>query len=319
MIYKELLIRGEGAEKLVTSTRDRPRVMLQDPITINKFNVKTVEIPLTFGPLLTPYDLPFITTYTLDGGNPKHTATFTDYIIINNTETLTGDLLVDRMQEKLVIHQSASLTTLLTTPGVQLVLGAGTSGAVRLGSGPIFQLQEDEPDAGVPFLSVDDNLAVSGGGSSFVTSVRIDLIRYSLLANFFDYRYHDLPYIIADVLFLGLGFLASVGGNSMRTRPSYFLLHSNLRGGATYQSIGKPNHTTGTIIAKVNVRMDDSQSLGHAAQIWTNPCQHPDFMFSANDSEYTDLEFWMTYPDGITTVCFTGNSFSLTLCMLVRG
>ena len=332
MYYREFYIRGAGREISSNSNRNEPVLYSGAPLVFNKFNVKTVELPLTFSPITKDREeFSFTTVYTTNLGN---TLTFKDYITFTEHEYFEGTLLLSKIQALLRLHGSLDALGHFTAP---------TPGFVNAGVGPLFKLKQtvtvsflDSVIVNAPFPAsqifygkpylVFDPLPTTANVDASIAKVVISFPVESQLTQFLDFPYWDRPtdWVTSVVLTSPaavLNFLAT--GDELptvRTRPSYLLLHSNLRAGFNYMSSSRPdNHMSSTMIAKVPIKMDSSQQFGVAAQIWTNEVQDPDLFMTANDSEYTELKFWFTYPDGITRVRFGGNNFSLTLSALVRN
>jgi hypothetical protein len=331
MWYREFYIRGGGREIASNSDRNEPIIHCGAPIILNKFNVKTAEIPLTFSPkTVDPIDMTFYTAYTTNAGN---VITFTDVITFSTAEYFTGILMLEKMTEKLTFHTSLTLTahtaagTVYTNPGP--VGGAFQLSATNL----LLQLMDtavaDLPFPasvlypGRPYLRVPTAPTTGAGGDTAVASVTISFPAESQIANFCDFPYWNRPqeWVANNTTTTPANTLSTDSTvPSLRTRPSYLLLHSNIRPGTQYMATGRPdNSKSATAIAKIPIRMDSTQQFGTAAQIWTNEVQHPDLFIPANDMEYTELKFWLTYPDGLTKCQFSGNNFSLTLSALVRS
>lgn len=333
MWYREFYIRGGGREIASNSDRNEPVIHCGAPIILNKFSVKTAEIPLTFSPkTVDPLDMTFYTAYTTNTGK---VITFTDVITFGTAEYFTGTLMLDKMLDQLSFHASVDLTahtaagTLYTNPGA-------VGGAFQLGStAPVIELQlmdtavtdEPFPDSvlypGRPYMRFPTTPAVGAGADTAITSVTVTFPPNSQIANFCDFPHWNRPqeWIANNATTVpGNGISTDATIPSLRTRPSYLLLHSNIRAGTQYLATGRPDNSgSGTAIAKIPIRMDSTQQFGTAAQIWTNEVQHPDLFLPANDMEYTILHFWLTYPDGKTKCQFSGNNISLTLSALVRS
>lgn len=309
--YREFHVLGSGYEITSESSRDRPRLILDQPLLITKFNVKSVELPLTFSQLVQPTDYVFTTTYKMQTSG--FSVAFRDYIVFSSNEIVTGALILSKMQTLLIAHGSTTFAGHL----------AATSGFSNNGVDPAAKLSTTTTAVvsltGVPQFSFTRALAIAGAApvDTNVLSVTINLIPQSRLASLFDYPYWGSASIVVNTV-SGPN-LVSVDSAlpTMFTRPSYLLLHSNLRAGFHSGSTGRPDSSTyDTIIAKIDIQMDSTQTWGTTSAIWINPSQHPDLFYKANDSEYSELDFWMTYPDG-TFARFSGNSFSLTLACIV--
>ena len=309
--YREFYVQCAGNEITSESSRDHPRLLLDQPLSITKFNVKSVELPLTFSQLVQPSEYMFTTTYkTVTSG---FSVAFRDYIVFTSSEVVTGALLLSKMQTLLIAHGSLTFAGHLSS----------TSGFSNTGVDPIAKLSSTTTAVlsatGVPQFSFTQALAVAGAApvDTNVLSVTINLQTHSRLAALFDYPYWGTASILVNTV-SGAN-LVSVDADlrTVFTRPSYLLLHSNLRAGFYSGSTGKPDSSSyDTIIAKVDIQMDNTQSFGLTSAIWINPSQHPDLFYKSNDAEYSELEFWMSYPDG-TPARFAGNSFSLTLACIV--
>lgn len=322
MPYREFIVRGEGYEKVHGSTRDRPRFGLSAPIQINKYHLKTVEIPLTFQPLVDNSVYTFYTTYYLDDGS---NFVFTNNFTFTQEELLTGDLLLEKLETILDLHASQDVAAHLADATITIT-NNGAPTDTRLNAATYARINTTTPTelsptpVGAPYIYVGRAL-VAGTGVTNCTSVEINLGQGSLLGDLFDFTY--LSTGIITLTNDGAGFNSSDATEPplpiMRTRPSYLLLHSNLRAGAYHYSTGRPGDTGSTVLCKIPIRMDSTQPWGEVTQIWTNGSLHPDLMFTANDALYSELEFWFTYPDGTTKVCFGGKAFSLTLACIVNN
>jgi len=313
MFYREFYVRGVGRELTVDSNRNRPCYLLSAPLAIKKINVKTVELPLTFNPKIWDNRLPFISTYTFSDGT---IFTFTDYIDLSGGVVLSAALIESQMDTAFGIHNSDTGANLVADPTVNLVISGTGDDTIQLNAtAPNVTLQTSGVYAG-RFLIEATEATASGGGIT-VTEMEVDFIKGSLLAKLMDFP----PYVEATITTsddaLGVIFNTLSTAPTIRTRPSYFLLHSNLRTGMVYHSTAVPAETSGTIIAKVTVPQSDSIYLGESAVTWVNPCQDPALFMTTDEADYSKLEFWMTYPDGTTEVDFGGDYFSLTLSTLV--
>lgn len=308
-MYREFYVRGAGRELTVDSSRDHPRLILGDPLQIKKFNVKTVEIPLSFSQNVHSSEYTFTTTYTMDTAG--HSIAFRDYIVFSDQEIVSGALIMSKIQTLLIAHGALTVTQhLAATVGFTTTL---VGGAAKLNGAPTAVLSAD----GIPQFTFVTALAVVAAPDTAVTSVVIDLGFQSRLADLFDYPYY-LPATITTDTVSGANIVSDDTENrSMVTRPPYLFLHSNLRPGFQQNSTGRPDDSANdTIIAKVDITMDNTQAWGLVSVIWVNPCQHPDLFYTANDREYSEIDFWMSYPDG-TPARFSGNSFALTLACII--
>ena len=315
MPFREFHVRGEGVEKTINSSRSRPQLLLTDPIRINRFNVKTVEIPLTFQPKVYENSYAFFTTYTFNTGA---TVKFKDYLIFTDSEVLDGPTIMDHIEKILIIHAAGSMTANIAAYSSSEITITGTvPGAISLDNAPRASVLTDPALRGVPFIDFDPDLDVTAGAVTSVTRMDIDLVAQSILASFFDLPYYGSAIIPVATTNMSGRIETATNLHTMRTRPAYIYLHSNIRAGASYLSTGRPtgNSSSNTVIAKVTLPFT-TEGFGDTVTIWNNPCLHPDLMFTASDVEYSYLEFWCTYPDG-TEVDFNENSFSLTLMTIV--
>jgi len=308
--YREFYVRGAGRELTSDSNRDHPRLFLGDPISIKKFNVKTVELPLSFSQDVHSSEYTFTTKYTMNTAG--HSISFSDAIVFSSTEVVTGALIMSKMQTLLIAHAARTVTQHTTsTVGFTNTL---VGGAAQLGAGPLAVLSVE----GIPQFTFTRALAVVAAPDIEVVSVVINLGFQSRLADLFDYPYYEAATITVDDVSGGTLVSVDTENKSMVTRPAYLFLHSNLRAGFHQNSTNRPyDSINATIIAKIDISMDNTQAWGLVSVIWTNPCQHPDLFYSANEREYSEIEFWMSYPDG-TPARFSGNSFSLTLACIVN-
>jgi len=314
MPFREFYVRGEGKEKTHNSSRSRPQLLLANPIRINKFNVKSAEIPLTIQPKVFNNAYSFYTKYTFNTGA---TLQFRDELVFTDAEILDGPTLLSKMQSWLEFHADDTKGNVVLFYNDQDVIITGTvPNAIHLGVAPTAVVLSSTALRGVPKFSFDKTLAVTSGGVNSLSRVDINLVDQSLLASFFDFPYYGTA-MIAVHTSASTKWTSSESLPTMRTRPSYILLHSNIRGGAQYLSTGRAYQSDGnnTIIAKITIPFT-SEGFGDTVVTWNNPCVHPDLMYSANDAEYSYLEFWCTYPDG-TEIDFNENSFSLTLMTIV--
>ena len=307
--YREFYVRGAGRELTVDSSRDHPRLILGDPLQIKRFNVKTVEIPLSFSQQVHPREYAFTTTYTMNTAG--HSISFIDYVVFTDQEIVTGALIVSKMQTLLIAHAARTVTqhTALTQGFTTTLVG----GAAQLNGAPTMVLSAD----GIPQLTFVQALAIVAAPDTTVNSVVINFGFQSKLADLFDYPYYLAATITVDDVVGATIVSVNTENRSMVTRPAYLFLHSNLRAGLRQMSTQRPDDSiNNTIIAKIDITMDNTQAWGLVSVVWVNPCQHPDLFYTANDREYSEIDFWMSYPDG-TPARFSGNSFSLTLACLV--
>lgn len=311
--YHEFHTQGEGHEIAVDSTRNRPRFLLVHPIRINRFNVKTVEFPLNMSPDVSNTPLVFYTTYTFNTSS----ITFKDTLSFGIHERIhDGSILLSKIVEKWTYHATLAMAALKTAYGTHNYTETGTvPGTLKLSAtAPTYTITPSGTYTGVPVYVINQTLAVAAGDA--LIGFKINFVPASILASLFDYGYYSSATAIG----------VASGGNitslntepQMRTRPSYILLHSNLRSGAFQNSTSRPSRLTpDTIIAKIPVELNNTMTFGEVSQIWINPSQHPDLMYRATDRDYNELEYWFTYPDGLTMVNFDGKSFSLTIAMIV--
>jgi hypothetical protein len=312
-MYREFYIRGEGPEKLRGSDRNRPRFALSEPLQLQKFVVKTAEVPLAFSPLVYDRRYHFTVVYTHSSGG---TMTVNDSISFTQYETFSGLTLIAKIAARLLLHSSIGDTAALIAANDayrQASFVAPWTGTFEIGSNTLIVETGDTNKPPGSFTLGQIEAMVEGGGT--ITDVSIDFGFQSILADLIDYPYHS-PAVVSANIPSEEGIIVSGDTPIIRSRPSYLLLHSNLRAGLDHPSTGKPSEISSTVIAKLTLRMDDTQGATDAAQVWVNSMTHPDLMFTANNTEYSHLEFWMTYPDGVTPVHFSGNSFSLTLATI---
>jgi len=326
LFYREFYVRGAGREISINSDRNRPRLLLSAPIILNRFTIKTVEVPLTFSPLtIDPTDMSFTTTYTTNTG---HSFSFIDYLTFDSEEFFDGTLLLQKMEVALAAHAAVDVATHeASTPGF---VNNSTEGAFELSNTNLsLTLLDDDgtgsgdPNAttpfpnlqyffGKPFLTMDIIPTTPGATDTTLGRCVIAFPAESQIANFTDFPYWNRPLEwVCDTPSTSPTNLitTNIEVPTLRTRPSYLLLHSNIRGGLQYYTTGRPADNGTTVIAKVCIRMDSTQEFGSAAQIWVNEQLHPECFYPGNDMEYSELIFWFTYPDGLTQCQFAGNNF----------
>jgi len=316
--YREFMISGEGNEVTVNSSRDRPGYILSAPLHIYKFNVKSLELPLSFNPKLQPTEMPFYTTYFIaSGGN----VVFKDYIAFTQNVQMTGATVAAKIQECLVYHASKSFAThgliaSISSAGVSTsgITNNGANPVTVLGATPTCTIVTTLPNSGALSISVNRATTIN---ISTVDAMTIDFGLRSILAAFMDFQYYSTSAVVNFTVNGGVIANDPALGPTLRTRPAYFFLNSNVRAGFKYHSTARPRESAGNIIAKVHIPMDSATALGDSYSIWVNPSQTEDLMYTCDEASYSSLEFWMTYPDGVTEVTFIGNAFSLTLATLI--
>lgn len=101
----------------------------------------------------------------------------------------------------------------------------------------------------------------------------------------------------------------------VKLRAEYFYLHSNLMLGtsdAAHRALG--SWASRTIMAKIPLETSPDQ-LGTIIK-WNNENLSSEFMYSGNGQEYTQVEFWFTDEAG-NEIDFNNLNFSLTLACIL--
>lgn len=103
----------------------------------------------------------------------------------------------------------------------------------------------------------------------------------------------------------------------LRMVPNYVYLHSDLMAGTSFFSVSRAlgMSQSRTIMARIPV--DTSKEWQVQSMQWVNPAPDPSFMFQTSGQEFGRIEFWFTDEWG-TELEFQNVNFSLTLALFCR-
>lgn len=256
-------------------------VELNDPLTINKFHVKDLELPL-FWCNVTGGTISFSTHYS------AYTWTWS---VLFPAGCYTGSQFAEKLQK--------------------LMREAGGTGIADENN----PADSFEPSlAGVTVGYVDDNkLRITFPGDALELYVNGPVVYTGASITWPTNlkKYFSIAYLETDLSYE----TATTNLDSpypLRLIPNYLYLHSNLMSAAPYiantRALGA--FASRTIVAKIQI--DTNYTYQQSIMPWINPCQDSDFMFDLNGTEFNQMEFWFTDEEGIE-IDFQNVNFSLTL------
>lgn len=290
-MYLEYYFNSEISTDLVRGGGNRNRRILElnEPLNLQAFQVKSIELPLSWDNITETHTFAVSVTYALDGA--VFTKSFTLPAGLYTAETFTS-----RMQQ-LLQDTAWDLPAPVNPPN-------STS----------FRVSLEQADGRVVFelLPAGHNAARTGG-----VTLTVDFPESMK-------KYVSVPYYDKwTSLYTGTAtvspfqYLQARTDFALRLVPNYVYLHSNLMNhtqhGSATRAVGA--YTSRTIMAKIPI---DSSNFtwGVDIMMWDNPSLDKDFMFRcAANQHITRMEFWFTDEVG-KEIDFNNVSFSLTLSCL---
>lgn len=258
-----------------SGTRSRRVLELNNPLFIDKFHVKDLELPLTW--------------CNVAAGSVHYVWTYSNSVWESTVPVTAG------------CYTGATFAQHLRAKFVATAMSK-TSGA---GLGPIVQTGVAFSYDDIGRLKIVVPTGALGDGQTYVS---FQLTWSESLKKYLSRTFDDTDLTISTTT----DTLLSV--YPVHLVPNYVYLHSNLMIGtpqfSTQRAIG--SHVSRTIVTKIQI--NTAYGWQNQVMPWINPNLAPEFMFDAHGQEYNRLEFWFTDEDGLD-IDFRNVNFSLTLAV----
>jgi hypothetical protein len=292
-MYLEYYFNSEIFTDLVKAGGNRNRRLLElnEPLNLHAFQVKTIELPLSWDNVTENHVFDVSILYAT--GNVLFTKQVTLLKGFYTSETFAETL------------QDLLRNTPWITP------------AALAPDSAFFNVSVDDNDGRLQFsfLSAGHNATRTGAATLTVTFPAS--MRSYVSVPFHDQWSQVYTGTVPDIDAAVDADLKATSDFALRLVPNYLYLHSNLMAhthhGSATRAIG--GYTSRTIMAKVPLNTAD-YTWGTEILIWDNPSLDKDFMFRCGANQHiTRMEFWFTDEAG-KEIDFNNVSFSLTLSCL---
>jgi hypothetical protein len=289
-MYLEYYFNSEIFTDLVKGGGNRNRRILElnEPLNLQAFQVKSIELPLSWDNITETHTFNVSIRYVSD--NAVFSKTFLLPSGLYTADTFTNEL-------QTLLRDSPWNPYIAPNPPDQ----------------DKFQVVIDEANGRLAFGFLPSGHTGGRTGEVWLTVDFPESMRKYVSVPYYDTwssLYTDVADSTADVLEATTDF-------ALRLVPNYLYLHSNLmthtQHGSATRAVGA--YTSRTIMAKIPI---DSTGFtwGVDIMLWDNPSLDKDFMFRcAANQHITRMEFWFTDEAG-KEIDFNNVSFSLTLSCL---
>lgn len=289
-MYLEYYFNSEISTDLVRGGGNRNRRILElnEPLNLQAFQVKSIELPLSWDNITETHTFSVSITYDADGA--VFTKSFSLPAGLYTADTFTSQL------------ETLLQNTAWTNP-----TGADPNSSS-------FRVILNEADGRLNFRFLLNGHPAGRNGNATLTVDFPESMRKYVSVPYYDNWESEYTSPATNIATTTLSTFTDF---ALRLVPNYLYLHSNLMNhtqhGSATRAVGA--YTSRTIMAKIPI---DSSTFtwGVDIMLWDNPSLDKDFMFRcAANQHITRMEFWFTDEAG-KEIDFNNVSFSLTLSCL---
>lgn len=291
-------------------TVSRRRLELNDPVYIDRFHVKSVELPLFWinvpkGGLIHLF-FDYNTTRNPDQGDRQR---FT-YTVTFPAGTYSAETFRAKLQELL---RAATNPVKVPSPGPDPTTPDLTNIVVQYNASTLKLIVIIPKTDGYG----DVETVADGGGFVFKLLTEIVLTIEPPLSKYFssaDALTNEVLSAKPDVADTSAVMTSGV----LRLVPNYVYLHSNLMAAAPYLSNTRAKGAFGsrTIVTKIPIHGPEAV-FSQSVLVWENPGLSEGMMFHLNGNEFNVLEFWLT-DEKDQEIELANTQLSLTLAVFYR-